>query len=179
MKPNGQEAIARDDHEADEGGDDAQKDLYLTFRLGAEDYGIEIRHVTEIVGLQKITGIPDVPEFVKGVINLRGSVIPVIDVRIRFGMPPREYDDRTCVIVAGIDGERVGFVVDAVNEVAEISGDAVEAPPQLGRDGRRGFIMGLGKVGREVKILLDVNKLLYGNETERLTYKGANDEDAA
>ncbi len=148
--------------------EDTQKDKYLTFHIGTEDYGISIAYVTEIIGIQSITEIPEMPDFIKGVINLRGKVIPVMDVRIRFKMPPREYDERTCIIVVEIDGTSVGMVVDTVNEVADIPEDQVEPPPKSKRKGGS-FIQGLGKIDKEVKILLDINKILYDEELESIT----------
>ena len=148
--------------------EDTQKDKYLTFHIGTEDYGISIAYVTEIIGIQSITEIPEMPDFIKGVINLRGKVIPVMDVRTRFKLPPREYDERTCIIVVEIDGTSVGLVVDAVNEVADIPEDQVEAPPKSKRKGGS-YIQGIGKIDKEVKILLDVNKILYDEELESIT----------
>ena len=144
----------------DEENEDTQKDKYLTFRVGEEDYGIEIRHVTEIIGIQKITAVPDMPEFVKGVINLRGKIIPVIDMRRRFGLEDRDYDERTCIIVVNVSEGVLGLVVDTVNEVADIPESHVEPSPEINKGGTNMMIWGLGKVGEEVKILLDVNKLL-------------------
>lgn len=148
--------------------EDTQKDKYLTFHIGTEDYGISIAHVIEIIGIQSITEIPEMPDFIKGVINLRGKVIPVMDVRTRFKLPPREYDERTCIIVVEIDGTSVGLVVDAVNEVADIPEDQVEAPPKSKRKGGS-YIQGIGKIDKEVKILLDINKILYDEELESIT----------
>ena len=148
--------------------EDTQKDKYLTFHIGTEDYGISIAYVTEIIGIQSITEIPEMPDFIKGVINLRGKVIPVMDVRTRFKLPPREYDERTCIIVVEIDGTSVGMVVDTVNEVADIPEDQVEPPPKSNRKGGS-FIQGLGKIDKEVKILLDINKILYDEELESIT----------
>ena len=148
--------------------EDTQKDKYLTFHIGTEDYGISIAYVTEIIGIQSITEIPEMPDFIKGVINLRGKVIPVMDVRTRFKLSPREYDERTCIIVVEIDGTSVGLVVDAVNEVADIPEDQVEAPPKSKRKGGS-YIQGIGKIDKEVKILLDVNKILYDEELESIT----------
>ncbi|MGL6193770.1 MAG: chemotaxis protein CheW, partial [Thermoguttaceae bacterium] len=105
--------------------EDTLKNMYLTFRLGNEDYGIEIRYVTEIVGMQKITEVPDMPPFVKGVVNLRGQVIPVLDMRLRFNMESRNYDERTCIIVVNINGAQVGLVVDTVNEVRNIDDELI------------------------------------------------------
>lgn len=149
--------------------EDTQRDRYLTFHIGDEDYGIEIEHVIEIVGIQKITEVPEMPEFVKGVINLRGQVIPVIDVRARFRMEPREYDDRTCVIVVRIKETSVGLIVDTVSEVRNIPADCVSEPPRVAHGTSTRYILGLGKVGEEVKILLDVDKLLFDNELESLS----------
>jgi len=148
--------------------EDTQKDKYLTFHIGTEDYGISIAYVTEIIGIQSITEIPEMPDFIKGVINLRGKVIPVMDVRTRFKLSPREYDERTCIIVVEIDDTSVGLVVDAVNEVADIPEDQVEAPPKSKRKGGS-YIQGIGKIDKEVKILLDVNKILYDEELESIT----------
>ena len=144
--------------------EDTLKNMYLTFRLGKEDYGIEIRYVTEIVGMQKITEVPDMPMFVKGVVNLRGQVIPVLDMRIRFHMEPREYDERTCIVVVNIGGAQVGLVVDTVNEVRNIDDSQISPPPKTaGADSAR-YIQGMGKVGEEVIILLEGQRLLYENE---------------
>ncbi len=155
------------DDEYDEDDEDTQKGKFLTFRLGKEDYGIEIRFVTEIIGIQKITEVPDMPDFVRGVINLRGKVIPVMDVRTRFKMPPREYDERTCIIVVHIDDKSVGLVVDKVNEVASIPEGQIEPPPRANRERSR-YIQGIGKIGEEVKILLDVNNILYAEELSQI-----------
>ncbi len=155
------------DETFNEEDEDTQKGKFLTFRLGKEDYGIEIRFVTEIIGIQKITEVPDMPDFVRGVINLRGKVIPVMDVRTRFKMPPREYDDRTCIIVVNIDDKSVGLVVDKVNEVANIPDNQIEPPPKTSRAASR-YIQGIGKIGEEVKILLDVNHILYAEELSQL-----------
>ena len=148
--------------------EDTQKDKYLTFRIASEDYGIAIANVTEIIGIQSITEIPEMADYIKGVINLRGKVIPVMDVRLRFKMDPREYDERTCIIVVEIDGTSVGLVVDTVNEVVGIPEDQVEPAPQSKRKGGS-YIQGIGKIDKEVKILLDINKILYEEELETIT----------
>ena len=147
--------------------EDTQKDKYLTFHLAGEDYGIEIRFVIEIIGIQKITEVPDMPDFIRGVINLRGKVIPVMDVRARFRLPPRDYDDRTCIIVVDVDGTEVGLVVDEVSEVADIAEQNVEPPPRTGRSRGAQYIQGMGKQDEAVKILLDVQKLLYSDELQK------------
>jgi purine-binding chemotaxis protein CheW len=148
--------------------EDTQKDKYLTFHIGTEDYGIAIANVTEIIGIQSITEIPEMPDYIKGVINLRGKVIPVMDVRTRFKLEPRDYDERTCIIVVEIDGTSVGLVVDTVSEVADIPEEQVEPPPKSKRKGGN-YIQGIGKIGKEVKILLDINKILYEEELESLS----------
>ena len=136
---------------------------FLTFYLAEEDYGIAICYVREIIGIQKITLVPDMPDYIRGVINLRGRVIPVMDVRIRFNMPTREYDDRTCIIVVNIDDKAIGLVVDKVNEVADIPDSQIEPPPKAGQSDSN-YILGIGKIEDEVKILLDINKLVYHSE---------------
>ncbi|MCB0284447.1 MAG: purine-binding chemotaxis protein CheW [Calditrichaeota bacterium] len=148
----------------------SQDGQYLTFSINAQEYGIEIRDVTEIVGIQKITGLPDLPLFVKGVINLRGRVIPVLDVRLRFGMEERTYDERTCIMVVDINQTSIGLIVDTVSEVINISGDLIEPAPKINKksDGNR-YVKGLGKVDNEVKILLDTQKLLFDDEMEMIT----------
>ncbi|MCF6267824.1 MAG: chemotaxis protein CheW [Desulfuromusa sp.] len=138
--------------------EDSQRDLYLTLHLHGEDYGIAISYVTEIIGIQKITNIPDMPDFIKGVVNLRGRVIPVMDVRLCFGLPERDYDERTCIIVVEVDEQTTGLVVDRVDEVVEISAKQIESVPQ--QKAENNYIKGLGKVGADIKILLDVESLV-------------------
>nr|MBF0223679.1 purine-binding chemotaxis protein CheW [Desulfobulbaceae bacterium] len=149
--------------------EDAQKDKYLTFHLAKEDYGIEIAFVTEIIGIQKITEVPDMPVYIKGVINLRGKVIPVMDVRTKFKLEAREYDERTCIVVVDIDGTSVGLVVDEVSEVIDIPASQVEPAPQTGKGNSSRYLKGMGKIDDEVKILLNVEKLLYEEELEQIT----------
>ncbi|MDX1776619.1 MAG: chemotaxis protein CheW [Desulfobulbales bacterium] len=148
--------------------EDTQKDKYLTFSIGSEDYGIAIANVTEIIGIQTITEIPEMPDYIKGVINLRGKVIPIMDVRTRFKLAQREYDARTCIIVVEIDGTSVGLVVDRVSEVADIPEEQVEPPPKTKQKGGN-YILGIGKIGKDVKILLDINKILYEDDLEILS----------
>ena len=151
--------------------EDTLKDMYLSFRLGDEDYCLEIRHVTEIVGIQKVTEVPDMPHYVKGVVNLRGQVIPVIDMRLRFSMMGREYDERTCIVVINLrEGQlQVRLVVDTVNEVRSIEEANVSPPPKSGTGQCAQYIRGLGKVGNDVKIILDANKLLFEDELAALS----------
>ncbi|MDH3392414.1 MAG: chemotaxis protein CheW [Desulfobulbaceae bacterium] len=156
--------------------EDTQKDKYLTFHLAGEEYGLDIAFVTEIIGIQKITEVPDMPDFVKGVINLRGKVIPVMDVRIRFHLSERSYDERTCIVVVDINGTAVGLVVDQVSEVADIPEKDVEPPPQTTQGSTSRYLKGMGKVNDEVRILLNVDKLLHDEELEQL---GAGSQAAA
>lgn len=172
MSTENEKQVLEEDSFFDEENEDTQKDKYLTFQLGDEDYGIEIRHVTEIIGIQKITEVPDMPAFVKGVINLRGQVIPVMDVRTRFHMDPRDYDDRTCVIVVRINESAIGLVVDTVNEVADIPEEAVSPPPMVSKGEGSRYLQGMGKIGDEVKILLDVNRLLHDEDLSKLVNAG-------
>ena len=138
---------------------DSMAGMYLTFELASEGYGLEIRHVIEIIGIQPVTRVPDMPEHVIGVLNLRGNVIPIIDVRLRFHLEARDYDERTCIIVVDVDGSSVGLVVDKVNEVVDIPEGNIEPPPTAGkRNGR--YIQGLGKIEQDVKILLDIESLI-------------------
>ena len=139
--------------------ENAQKDLFLTFHLNGENYGLEIGHVIEIVGIQKITEVPDLPDYLKGVVNMRGLVIPVMDVRLRFGMVERKSDDRTCLIFVRYENHTVGLLVDRVNEVAQIPTAQIEPAP-VTREGKANFIKGMGKFGNSVNILLNVEELL-------------------
>ncbi len=161
---NQEQAIGRNRENQEINEDMANK--YLTFFLASEVYGVEIAYVTEIIGIQKITNIPEMPDYIRGVINLRGKVIPVMDVRARFRMEQREYDERTCIIVVDITGTTVGLVVDEVSEVADIPADQVEPPP-MGRQGKgNAFIKGMGKSGDSVKILLNVEALIREKDLE-------------
>lgn len=141
-------------------GDDNIDDMYLTFSIEDEVYAVNIGHVIEIVGMQKISEVPDVPVFIKGVTNLRGQVIPVMDVRLRFGLPAREYDDRTTIIVLELNKTSTGLVVDRVNEVLDIPADQITPPPRWHNTGKPGVIKGMGKTENGVSIILDVARLL-------------------
>ncbi len=148
--------------------EEAIGDMYLTFHLGNEVYGVGIAYVTEIVGIQNITLVPDMPSFVKGVVNLRGQVIPVVDMRLRFGMSSRDYDERTCIVVVNINSVQLGLVVDTVSEVMTIERDQISPPPRLASVKSAKYIKGLAKVGDDVKILLDGERLLFQEEIEVL-----------
>lgn len=147
---------------------DVQEGKYLTFALGDEEYGIDIQFVNEIIGLQKITEVPDMPEYVKGVINLRGKVIPVMNVRLRFGFPEIEHTDRTCIIVLNLNDVIVGLIVDTVSEVIDIAQDQIDPPPSVIKGESSRYIKGMGKVEDNVIIILDIKNLLYTGEIEVL-----------
>lgn len=143
---------------------DSIENMYLTFKLGNEVYGICVVYVTEIVGVPQITKLPDMPNYIKGVVNLRGQIIPVVDMRLRFDMASRDYDERTCIIVINIDATQQGLVVDTVNEVMTIDVKNISPPPQVGSERTAHFIKGMARVGDDVKILLDGKKLLLEEE---------------
>ena len=145
--------------------EDNIEDMYLTFGVASEEYGIGIGYVTEVVGMQRIMEVPDVPAFIKGVINLRGKVIPVMDVRIRFGMKSKEYTERTVIIVLDINNIPIGLVVDYVSEVLEIPESNIDQPSQFGAGGggdskANGVIRGFGKQGDKVAIMLDIQRMV-------------------
>lgn len=141
---------------------------YLTFTLGGEDYGIGILKIKEIIGMMPVTTMPQTPAFVKGVINLRGKVIPVMDLRLRFGMDAMDYTERTCIIVVEIDGSsgtiQVGIVVDSVSEVLNIKGEDIEETPAFGTKLNTDYILGMAKMEGGVKILLDIDRVLTSDE---------------
>ena len=141
---------------------------YLTFALAGEEYGISILKIKEIIGMMPITTIPQTPEFVKGVINLRGKVIPVVDLRLRFGMQKFDYTERTCIVVVDISGGAgtvmIGTVVDSVSEVLNIKGADIEETPAFGTKLETDYILGMAKFQDGVKILLDIDRVLSGND---------------
>ena len=145
---------------------------YLTFTLADEEYGIGILKIKEIIGMMPITTVPQTPEFVKGVINLRGKVIPVIDLRLRFGMGEIDYTERTCIIVVEIDGQTgtvlIGIVVDSVSEVLNVKGEEIEDTPTFGTKLDTEYILGMAKMEGGVKILLDIDRVLNAEEVGML-----------
>jgi len=154
--------------EFDETAEDTQKGKFLTFSIGKETYGFEIKYVTEIIGIQDITEVPELPSYVKGIINLRGKIIPVMDVRLRFKKEPREYNDRTCIVVIDIHEISIGLIVDHVAEVVVITPENIVPPPAIKTGFHNRYIKGIGKVGSEVKLLLDCDKLLNDEEITTL-----------
>jgi len=145
---------------------------YLTFNMNDEEYGIGILKIKEINGMMPITTVPQTPEFVKGVINLRGKVIPVIDLRLRFGVDAIDYTERTCIIVVEIEGTagtvQIGIVVDSVSEVLNIKGEDVEETPTFGTKLDTDYILGMAKMEGGVKILLDIDRVLSSDDLSSL-----------
>ena len=137
---------------------------YLTFRLGAEEYGLKILQVREIIGLMAITGVPQTPDYVRGVINLRGKIFPVVDLRLKFDMAAAAETPQTCIIVVEVHRDEatlaVGVVVDEVCEVRDVTRDQIDPTPDFGALVKTDFILGIGKVGDEVIMLLDINRVL-------------------
>jgi purine-binding chemotaxis protein CheW len=147
---------------------DARAGKYLTFHLANEEFGIRVLKVREIMGLQEITAVPQTPSHIKGVINLRGKVVPVIDLRLKFGLPIAEYTQRTCIIVTQVQGESssvlMGIVVDGVSEVLNLTGPEIEDTPDFGEEISGRYLLGMAKVKGKVKILLDIDKVLTAQE---------------
>ena len=145
---------------------------YLTFSLAGEEYGIGILKIREIIGMMPVTSVPETPAYVRGVINLRGKVIPVIDLRLRFGMAEIDTTERTCIIVVEIRGPAgviaVGLVVDAVSEVLNIKGDDIEDTPSFGTRLSTDYILGMAKMGKGVKLLLDIDRVLSDDDMAEL-----------
>lgn len=141
---------------------------YLTFSLGTENYGIPILKVKEIIGLMDITPVPKSPEFIRGVINLRGNIIPIMDLRLKFKMGEKEYNERTCIIVVEVLIETVrrliGIVVDMVSEVVTINSDDIEPPPEYGTKNPKNFLIGMGKIKGKVIILLNIGQIITFEE---------------
>ncbi len=155
---------------------DTQKGKYMTFKSGNEYFGLEIQYVNEIIQLQAITAIPETEDYIKGLINLRGKVIPVVDVRLRFKQEPFEYNDRTCIIVINIKSMMVGLIVEKIAEVVEIKEENILPPPTIGRadkSAQNKYVYGIGKVGDSVKLLLDPDKLL--NDEDMSVVEQANE----
>lgn len=144
----------------------------LTFTLGKEDYGVSILKVREIIGMMEITPVPKTPDFIKGVINLRGKIIPVMDLRTKFSMEPQEYDERTCIIVAEVLIKGVqkllGVVVDAVSEVVTITDDQIEPPPKYGMSVEHNSILGIGKLKDRVVIIIDIDEIFICEELVKM-----------
>lgn len=148
---------------------DTQRGKYLTFMLDKELYAIEIKFVTEIVGIQPITEIPELPSYVKGIINLRGKIITVMDMRLRFRKKPLEYNDRTCVVVIMVDDTPLGLVVDNVSEVLSIEDENIIPPPDMYSGLENRYLKGIGKAENDIKLILDCNKLIRNDEIDLIS----------
>ncbi len=145
--------------------DEDQRDKYLLFTMAKETYGIAIASITEIIEMQTITSLPDMPNYVKGVINLRGRVVPLVDLRLKFGLAERVYDDRTCTIIINVENTQMGFIVDTVAEVQNLDKSAIDPPPEFETaSGREQFVFGLAKMNDEVIILLEASQILQKEE---------------
>lgn len=166
--------VKKQDNGASDGHDE-QKGKYMTFKSGNEFFGLEIQYVNEIIKYQSVTAIPETEDYIKGLINLRGKVIPVIDVRLRFKQPPMEYNDRTCIIVINVKSMIVGLIVEKIAEVVEIKDENILPPPSIGRvdKAHNKYVYGIGKVGDSVKLLLDPDKLL--NDQDLSVMESANE----
>lgn len=156
--------------EEEELEEDTQKGKFMTFQTGKEFFGISISYVNEIISMQAITGVPEVEDYIKGLINLRGKIIPVIDVRTRFKMEPIEYDDRTCIIVISVKSMMIGLIVEKIAEVDDIKDDDIVPPPSLGRKAKEHnkYVYGLARKGNSVKLLLDPEKLIKEEDAEAM-----------
>lgn len=147
-----------------------QLNKFLTFNIGEESYGIPVLNVREIIGMLDITPVYKMPEYIKGIINLRGKIIPVMDLRVRFGIPCREYDARTCIIVIETEVSNqtrlTGMVVDTVSEVLDINNEVIESPPSCFEGVDKEYLIGIGKIKDKVIMLLEPRKMLSSNEKE-------------
>ena len=148
------------------GSADTQEGKYMTFKSGSEYFGLEIQYVQQIIQFQAITKIPETEDYIKGLINLRGKIVPVVDVRVRFKQGECEYNDKTCILVIVVKDTTVGLIVEQIAEVAEIQEENILPPPTIGRNdkGHHKYVYGIAKVGNSVKLLLDPEKLLYDDE---------------
>lgn len=156
---------------------DTQKGKYVTFKSGNEYFGLKIQYVNEIIGFQEITAVPESEDYIKGLINLRGKIIPVIDVRLRFKQEPFEYTDRTCIIVINVNQLAVGLIVEKIAEVVEIQEENILPAPTIGKadKSQNKYVYGIGKVGDQVKLLLDPDRLL--NDEEKIALEQITDEE--
>lgn len=152
----------QDEGDASSSEHDTQKGKYMTFKSGNECYALKIQYVSEIICFQAITAIPESEDYIKGLINLRGKIIPVIDVRLRFKQEPLEYNDRTCIMVINVKSTVVGLIIEKIAEVVEIQEENILPPPSIGKADKtqNKYVYGIGKVGDSVKLLLDPDKLI-------------------
>ena len=151
---------------------DSRAGKYLTFQLASEEFGVGVLKVREIMGVQDITAVPQTPPHIKGVINLRGKVVPVVDLRLKFGVPAAEYTQRTCIVVTQVESGNstvlIGIVVDAVSEVLSLSASEIEDTPDFGEKIETQYLLGMAKVKGKVKILLDIDRILSAQDLHKL-----------
>jgi len=152
---------------------------FLTFFLGSEEYGLEILKVHEIIGMMPITRVPRTPQFIRGVINLRGKVIPVVDLRLKFAMESKDQTEETCIIVVQAQGVEMGIIVDKVSEVLDIAGKDIDDAPYFGADVNTDYLLGIGKAAERVKLLLDIDQVLSSQEVIDVRSVAAANEAAA
>lgn len=155
----------------EEQGVDLQRNMYLTFLLDNRVFAFPIKDVNEIVEVMEATPVPEYPTYVKGIVNIKGRVTPVIDLRLRFKIDEKEYDERTCIIVLSIKGENIGFIVDTVLSVMEITEDIIDPPPSLEPEGVEKYILGVAKIDEKLIMLLDSNKIIKKNDFEQIIEK--------
>ncbi|MDE6713907.1 MAG: chemotaxis protein CheW [Lachnospiraceae bacterium] len=157
---------------------DAQKGKYMTFKSGSEYFALKIQYVSEIICFQAITPIPETEDYIKGLINLRGKIIPVIDVRLRFKQEPLEYDDRTCIMVINVKSIVVGLIIEKIAEVVEIQEENILPPPRVGKADKtqNKYVYGIGRVGNTVKLLLDPDKLINDEDLSAVDQSNLNEE---
>ncbi len=148
--------------------EDTMHGRYITFRVDEQMYGIQIRYVTEIIGIQPVSQLPEMPDHVKGIINLRGKIIPVVDMRLKFKRPATEYTEKTCILVIDNDLICAGLIVDEVADVLTIRDEDISPTPNCGAGINCRYLEGIGKVGKEVKLLLDCEALFSSEETDQL-----------
>ncbi|MFM2124759.1 MAG: hypothetical protein RL328_1210 [Acidobacteriota bacterium] len=145
---------------------------FLTFCVGREEFAVRVLNVREIIGIQDITAVPQTPPCVKGVINLRGKVIPVVDLRLKFGLPEQAHSGRTCIVVIQVDGDNgpmnTGIIVDEVSEVLNLTGTEIEPTPDFGDNAAPPYLLGLAKVKDKVKILLDIGQVLKDQDFSKM-----------
>ncbi|URZ18449.1 chemotaxis protein CheW [Clostridium felsineum] len=156
--------------------EDTQNGKFLIFNTDGEQYGIEIKHVIEIIGISPISEIPELPKYIMGVINLRGKVIPVIDIRLRFNKSFKDYNDRTCIVIIEVEDMLIGVIVDKVLEVLRIKEEEIMEPPEISRD-KKGYIKAIGKSHNEINFILDCERLISSEEIKKLSSKNDVRED--
>jgi len=149
-------------------GADAQKGRYLTFTIDREVYAIEIAAISEILSIQPITEYPGLPEYMMGIVNLRGTIVPVMDIRLRIGKNPKAYNDRTCIIVVETNSTKVGLIAESLSEVESIADENISPTPYLQALSGKRYIKGVGRVGQDVKLILDCEELISRQDAELL-----------